>query len=207
MNNSKTPKVVVGVALAAIYAAGLGVLAVRSAHQKAVAQQAPAAPTTQVASDSAPPPAVDPAPAATTSVPEQPAAPPVAAAPPPPVASRAPAPKAQVAKTAVESVSPPTVNVSADSSTAREPASSGEAPATAQTAAVPSGSDNQITAEVKSQVAAAVPAATVDVTTRDGVVELKGSVPSQEDLDKARVVARNVPEVRDVDVSALMVNN
>lgn len=70
-----------------------------------------------------------------------------------------------------------------------------------------SGSDSQITAEVRTQIAAVAPASTIDVTTTDGAVELAGSVPSHEEANKVLMAARNVENVRSVDGSALMVGN
>jgi osmotically-inducible protein OsmY len=60
---------------------------------------------------------------------------------------------------------------------------------------------------VKSKIAAVAPEGAIDVTTKDGVVELAGSVPSQEVIDMARLVASNVADVRRVDVSGLMIGN
>ncbi len=53
MNNSKTPKIVVGVGLVAVYAAGLTFLTLRETHDSAVAQSAPSA--QMVAAPAAPP--------------------------------------------------------------------------------------------------------------------------------------------------------
>lgn len=57
MNNSKTPKIVVGVVLVAAYATGLAVFALREKHDNVVAESAPVAPATQIA-EAVPAPAV-----------------------------------------------------------------------------------------------------------------------------------------------------
>src|SRR5689334_8538251 len=91
-NNSKTPKIVVGVGLAAIYGTILAFNIPRGGHDN-VAQNVPVAPVAQSDAELAPPPSlpppVDAAPPAdaTPSVAQQPAAPAVA---PPPVAKAAP---------------------------------------------------------------------------------------------------------------------
>jgi hyperosmotically inducible periplasmic protein len=71
----------------------------------------------------------------------------------------------------------------------------------------PVASDSQITADVKSELAAAAPNGNVDVTTTNGVVALAGSVPSQDWVERARQAARRVAGVKFVDVSALTVSN
>jgi osmotically-inducible protein OsmY len=60
---------------------------------------------------------------------------------------------------------------------------------------------------VKSEIASATPSGNVDVTTTNGIVALAGSVPSQDNVDQARQAAQQVPGVKHVDVSALMVSN
>lgn len=62
MNNSKTPKIVIGVGLAAVYAVGLSLLVLRGAHDNTVAQGVAVAPPAQVAAADVPPPAVAAAP-------------------------------------------------------------------------------------------------------------------------------------------------
>lgn len=76
----------------------------------------------------------------------------------------------------------------------------------AQAAATNAGSDSQITASVKSEIATAAPDSNVDVTTNNGVVALAGSVPSEDAVDQARQAAQQVPGVKDVDASALTVS-
>jgi hyperosmotically inducible protein len=71
----------------------------------------------------------------------------------------------------------------------------------------PVASDSQITTDVKSQLAMAAPNSNVGVTTTNGVVELAGSVPSQDAVEQARQAARGVAGVKFVDVSALTVSN
>lgn len=56
MNNSKTPKIVVGVGLVAVYATALAMFTLRGAHDSVVAQSLPAAVPTPVAADAAPAP-------------------------------------------------------------------------------------------------------------------------------------------------------
>lgn len=51
MNNSKTPKIVVGVALGAVYATGLAVILARGANDPVVAANASVAPAMEVAPD------------------------------------------------------------------------------------------------------------------------------------------------------------
>lgn len=63
MNNSKTPKIVVGVGLAAIYATGAAFLMPHGASDNVVSQSASMAPPAEIVSESAPPPAIAPAPA------------------------------------------------------------------------------------------------------------------------------------------------
>jgi hyperosmotically inducible protein len=71
----------------------------------------------------------------------------------------------------------------------------------------PVASDSQITAAVKSEIASAAPGSNVDVTASNGIVMLAGSVPSQENVDQAKQAAQQVPGVKHVDASGLMVSN
>ncbi len=104
------------------------------------------------------------------------------------------APATVVAATPAESTAAEPANEPSEvASTANEPAAHGD--------------DSQITADVKSKIAAVASAGAIDVTTKDGVVEPAGSVPSQEVIDMARLVASNVADVRRVDVSGLMIGN
>jgi hyperosmotically inducible protein len=206
MNKSNTPKVVVGVGLVAVYAVGLTVLTLREKHE--VVQSPPAevaAATPEVAS-----PAVSPLSETTAEVAQAPA---VTATAPSPVT---PEPKARAdasipADVAATSPSPRGTDEAANAGNIASEAASDSvaAPAAASNAAATAspGKDSQITADVKSKVEAVAPGGAIDVTTRDGVVELAGSVPSQDALEKARMAANSVRDVRDVDVSALTISN
>ncbi|MEO6079133.1 MAG: BON domain-containing protein [Steroidobacteraceae bacterium] len=215
MNNSKTPKIVVGVGLAAIYATGLAIFTLPRTHDNVVAQNASDAPTAQIAAASVPAPAIVPESSATpTSVVEQPAATNVVAASVASSAAKTPAAsRTQVASvatvTSTENREVENSNRTNEGSPAgNEPANSaGDLPSSPQAQSVSSVNDSQITAEVKSQIAAVAPAGAIDVTSKDGVVELTGSVPSQEVIDKARLAASNVADVRDVNASALLISN
>jgi hyperosmotically inducible protein len=68
-------------------------------------------------------------------------------------------------------------------------------------------SDNQITTDVKSQIAgdSLSKDANIGVTTSHGVVALTGSLPSQEAVDHVKDVAGRVQDVKSVDTSALLV--
>ena len=133
-----------------------------------------------------------------TTVPEQSVATPVPTAP-----AKSHTPKNVAAKAS----SPIGTDKAAGASEPAAASVSSEAPLVAQASETPVDTDSQITAEVKSEVAAVDPGGNIDVATRDGVVALTGSVPSQDVIDKVRLVARNVPAVKDVDVSALMIGN
>jgi hypothetical protein len=69
------------------------------------------------------------------------------------------------------------------------------------------GSDGQITAQVRSSIASLAPGSNIDVTATSGNVALAGSVPSQDVVEQARQAAQQVPGVRQVDTSALLVRN
>jgi hyperosmotically inducible protein len=68
-------------------------------------------------------------------------------------------------------------------------------------------SDNQITTDVKSQIAgdSLSKDANIAVTTSQGVVALTGSLPSQDAIDHVKDVAGRVKDVKSVDTSALLV--
>lgn len=223
MNNSKTPKIVVAVGLAAVYASGMAYLVLSDKPQAAVAHNAAVtAPGAQMAAEHTPTPAIAPTPAvaeaateASTSVAEQQAATTTAVDPVASVASRTQRNEQMVVREQAArqpAVAPP---MGEESPEARDPVMASNEPARVSEEALPAeqvesavpGNDSQITDEVKTQIAAVVPAGTIDVTTRDGVVELAGSVPSEEQIEKVWLAARNVPAVRDVDVSALMISN
>ena len=84
-----------------------------------------------------------------------------------------------------------------------------DAAAPANPAATPNAgdSDNRITSDVKTQVAAAAPNSNVNVTTTNGVVALAGSVPNQDAANQAKQAAMRVEGVKTVDTSGLLVNN
>jgi osmotically-inducible protein OsmY len=228
MNNSKTPKIVVGVGLAAVYASGLAYFILRGAHDNVIAQSAPTVSTPQIAADAVSPTGIAPASAdLSTSAVEQPAAMVAAAAPVVAAAQKAQEPAAtrggsdvrsrskEQALASVKTAPPAETTELAKASPTNEGASvvgepanaAGDSSSSTQATSTPSGNDSQITADVKSEIAAVAPAGAIDVTTRDGVVELSGSVPSEEVINKALLAARNVADVRDVDVSALTISN
>jgi hypothetical protein len=179
MNNSKTPKIVVGVGLAAVYATVMAAFMPRGADDNVVAQNASVAVPTQVAPELVPPAVIDPVSANTSaSVAEQSAATTTAATPvasipaknvnaPPP--SRESEGKSQVTEQPVARVatvsSPNAVEIA-------EPIPSSEGNS--------AGRSSLITPEVTSQVAAAAPDVTSEVTTTSAVVESTGSVSTEE---------------------------
>lgn len=67
--------------------------------------------------------------------------------------------------------------------------------------------DGQITAQVRSSIASLAPGSNIDVKAISGIVALAGSVPSQDVAEQARQAAQHVPGVKQVDTSALMVQN
>jgi hypothetical protein len=223
---------VVGAVLVAAYATGFTLL---MRNDIDVAQDTGAAPTAQTSPGLMPSPAL--ASASTElpgSVDGEPAAlveTPASVVPAPAVAAAAapdvpvPTPKPATPKPAVPAPPPKAVEarpqqreeisseeIASEPAIARvepeptpDPAS--EVAAAAPMATAPAGDDSQITADVKAEIAAITAPGTIEVTTTNGVVELTGSVPTQEDVEKVRMAAGNVPAVRDVDVSALMVSN
>jgi hyperosmotically inducible protein len=80
------------------------------------------------------------------------------------------------------------------------------APAQSGRQAVPA-SDSQITADVKTEIAAAAPDTNVIVTTNNGVVALAGSAPSQNEAEQAKQAAQRVAGIGHVDASGLTVIN
>jgi osmotically-inducible protein OsmY len=234
MRTSRTPKIVIGVGLLAVYAVILSTVILRdertvvaAPHEQDSIQAAatgtydatvPAALVADSASPSGAATTTAEQPATTN--PEQPVA--VAAqsrAPAPARAAATPAEDKAIAR-AMPVPSQPTVvqnvasavttnspDVSADTSEAAMASVAPEVAAAPSPAAQPAPSDSQITADVRSEVAAVAPDDSIEVTTRDGVVALAGSVSSQDVINKAWLAARNVAAVKDVDVSALMVGN
>lgn len=211
MNNSKGPKIVIAVGLVAVYAAGFSYVMLREKPVVEVAGQAtmvPPAPlpayesTYQSANeplDSALPEnsAGETAPSPALVADPAPVAPPVVAAP-----------AKRVAAPAVEASNPPSEMASEMAGVESNPAEPAAAPVPAdQPQAMPADNDSQITADVRAQIAAVAPAGDIDVSTRDGMVALTGSVPSEAEINRVWLAARNVPDVRSVDVSALMISN
>lgn len=195
MNESKTPKILVGAGLVAVYAS-VAFYLLRDTPDSNIAQLATTAPTVPMAAVPVPPPAMDPAfTDASTSVVEQPA-----------VVTEAPAPATRATADVVEAPAPKPEPVQAKAQGGEQPVA-GKQEAASEPITASAGNDSQITADVKTQIAAASPASSIEVTTTDGVVELSGSVPSQEEINKVSLVARSVAHVRGVDASALMVSN
>lgn len=242
MNESKTPKIVVGVGLVAVYA-GVAFYFLRDKPHATVTRDAVAQPAAPVADTSVPLPAIAATPADLAT--EAAAQPAVATA----VVTEAPSPPRRAAATAAAPESrvsrvEPRVEQTAQSAgqrqqpaepqelsqeptVARQPAEVGTpdpigelastvgepaSPAAADASPVQegtalSGTDSQITADVRTQIAAVAPTSDIEVTTIGGVVELSGSVPSHEDVNKVVMAARSVEHVRSVEASALMVAN
>jgi len=67
--------------------------------------------------------------------------------------------------------------------------------------------DGRITAQVRSSIASLAPGSNIDVKAMSGIVALAGSVPNQVVVEQARQAAQQVPGVRQVDTSALLVAN
>jgi hyperosmotically inducible protein len=92
-------------------------------------------------------------------------------------------------------------------STDAAPAATPATPDAGAAAASASDSDNRITSDVKTEVAAAAPNSNVNVTTTNGVVALAGSVPNQDVVNQAKQAAMRVEGVKTVDTSGLLVSN
>lgn len=199
MNSQATSRIVVGVGLAAVFGIGMSAYVLRAHHEIQVAQDAPA-PATPLGPTAAPPDSTLPVPSAGTAAPAEQTA----------NASSAPA----AAATAVAPTPGAGATVAGDgskSSKSKAKARKSDDTASTRVASAPSSepvaSDSQITAEVKSQIATAVPDSSVDVTTTDGVVALAGSAPSQGAVDQAKQAALRVAGVKHVDSSALTITN
>lgn len=67
--------------------------------------------------------------------------------------------------------------------------------------------DGRITAQVRSSIASLAPGSNIDVKAVSGIVALAGTVPSPDVVEQARQAAQQVPGVRQVDTSALLVAN
>jgi hyperosmotically inducible periplasmic protein len=114
--------------------------------------------------------------------------------------------------TRVASANAPPPVISGESANLQTAANAQEAdPQQAMTNATPSAStepvtsDNQITTQVKSQIAAAGTHSDLDVKTTDGVVAIAGSAPSQDAVDQVKQAAERVAGVKHVDTSTLTV--
>jgi hyperosmotically inducible protein len=81
------------------------------------------------------------------------------------------------------------------------------APAPDEANANAADTDGRITAQVRSSIATLAPGSNIDVKAMSGIVALAGSVPSQDMVEQARQAAQQVPGVRQVDTSALLVAN
>jgi osmotically-inducible protein OsmY len=104
--------------------------------------------------------------------------------------------------------SPPAVNNAVASSDAASAPNAESKPAS-EYSSDSSGSgadtDGQIKAQVRSSISSLAPASDIDVKAISGIVALAGSVPSQDVVEQARQAAQQVPGVKQVDTSALMV--
>jgi len=181
MNNSKTPKIVVGVGLAAVYATIAAFLIPRGEHDNIVAQNATTAPAAEVASEPALPPPLVSEDASTTAN-EQPApavaAPaPVAAAPVAVAASKASAaPAARKAETKPQLSEQPVARQEPIAEERPIASVATTPPAAEREVEEPSlasaGSadvdESEATEEVTSQVATATSDGTTDTATEDG---------------------------------------
>ena len=177
MKNSKTPKIVVGVGLAAIYAAAMAAFIPRDGHNNVAAQNTSAAPAAQVAPELAPPPAIPSADTSTIAA-EQSAVTAAAAAPVASVTAKTleapPARREVEAKSQVKEQ--PVASVASAS-----PKSEGgfEEPSTA-IKGNSAGDNTVITEDVKAQTAAVAADATSAVITDSPAVELARSESTQE---------------------------
>jgi hypothetical protein len=185
MKASRAPKIVIGVGLLAVYAVILSTAILRDGRPGAAAPDVPAATDAYSATNPQ-------------------TLPPALPLPSDPVTAATPDP---VSRTASAAASVPDRTSAIDASEPETASVPSQAPSPAPPVETAVASDTQITADVKSEVAAVAPDDSIDVTTRDGVVALTGSVSSEDVINKALVAARNVPAVKDVDVSALMVGN
>jgi hypothetical protein len=178
MNNSKTPKIVVGVGLAAIYATALAAFMPRGTDDIVAAENSTAVVPTQFAPEPAPLPAIVPASADTlTSVAEQSAGTAAAVVPVASVTAKAADASSSRRDSEVRSQGKEqsVVSVATAAPTnereVQNPTSASEDNSVDQ--------DSEITADVKS-MAAAVPDGNIDATANNGAVEQTGPVSSQE---------------------------
>jgi hypothetical protein len=179
MNNSKTPKIVVGVGLAAIYATALAAFMPRGTDDIVAAENTSAVVPTQYAPEPAPLPAIVPASADTlTTVAEQSAGTATAIAP---VAST-PAKAADASPSRRDSeVRSQGKDQSVVSMATAAPTNEREVekptPASEDDSA---DQDSETTVDIKSQTADVVPDGNIDATANSGPVEQTGSVSSEE---------------------------
>lgn len=228
MSSRAASRVVIGVGLAVVFGIGVSFIVEQGTHNQA-AHNAPAAaaPSNQTAVN---PPATDAAASSRNAV-TAPQVPPAVASPEPaasnpPVAMNHAVPNgANSARgtDAIESgalrndtsVPKPRHGSLHAQSTASVNSETRPAPAVEGKSATENSSDGnegadvdqQMTAQVRTSIANLAPGSNVDVKAIGGVVALAGSVPSQDLLEQARQAAQQVPGVKQVDTSALLVRN
>jgi hypothetical protein len=181
MKNSKTPKIVVGVALAAVYATVLAAFMPRGANDNVVAENASAVTSTQIALEPAASTAIVPASAdALTSVAEQPAATTAATtsvADIPAKTRNAAAPPSRESQAKSQGTEQPMASVPIASSNneveVEEPIQASEGNS--------AGRGSLITPESTSPMAAAAVDGNVEVTTNGAADEPTGSASTQEE--------------------------
>jgi osmotically-inducible protein OsmY len=271
MNSNSTPKIVVGIGLAAVFGVGVSIFAVRAKQESEIARTSPpaavAAQSDQSAADTTAPvqgvPAQAPADQSASAPSAQGSAPTTSVTPAPTPAATALSDQSDADKSkpskhadraerrvarapssvdmsvsrvasanrgasdssdsmnsgqqaAQAAVVAPSGDATSNDATASNDAGSSvptgttadvqSAPAQSGRQAVPA-SDSQITADVKTEIAAAAPDTNVIVTTNNGVVALAGSAPSQNEAEQAKQAAQRVAGIGHVDASGLTVIN
>ena len=222
MSSPAARRVVVGVGLAAAFGIGISIImvpAIQGAkNQPALNAPSAAASSGETAVNS---PAADPAASAREA----------STAPVAPPAVTTPGPQASNPPLAANSASSNDTNVpkprhesrrgspSAATTTPSSPPAPDDAPASSDATPAPvapapdeananaADMDGRITAQVRSSIASLAPGSNIDVKAMSGIVALAGSVPSQDVVEQARQAAQQVPGVRQVDTSALLVAN
>jgi hyperosmotically inducible periplasmic protein len=221
MNSNSTPKIVVGIGLAAVFGVGVSIFAVRAQQESEIARATPpaavAAQSDQSAADTTAPaqgaPAQAPPDQSTPAPSAQDSAPTTAVMPAPTPAAIALGDHADRAeRRAARTPSSVDMSVSRVASANNGASDSSDSVTNGQQAAVASpgarpASDSQITADVKTEIATAAPDSNVIVTTNNGVVALAGSAPSQTEAEQAKQAAQRVAGIGHVDASGLMVIN
>jgi hypothetical protein len=231
--SSGSSKAVVGVALAVAFGAGIYSYGVRSGHDAQVAQvaaiaaPAPTAPpaaepalappgTTEGSSGQMAAAAPSPVPAAATAATPAPSSdtapdqPKVAHHGKRSSAASSDAASNLVASTGKTATASPQASDGNPGNAAPAPAEATPPPTASNDTPAPAAdgaSDTKLTTDVKTQIAAAAPSATVNVTASNGAVALSGSVPSQDALSQAKLAAQSVDGVKTVDTSGLLVSN